>query len=162
MTHTHWLAAGAALAVFTASAWAQMPPPMRAPGAAAAPSQLPQRDFRGRDFGQREFQRSCASCHGPGGKGDGLLVEWLKRSPPDLTQLARRNQGVFPMQRLYDMIEGGTLPAHGSRDMPVWGTQYRVEDAEYHLDSPTPYDPEALVRTRILSLLEYLNRIQVR
>jgi len=134
--------------------------------AAIAQANLPgspaPRDFSSPDFGQREFQRSCASCHGTTARGDGPLVPYLRKSPPDLTRLARSNQGVFPFQRLYDVIEGGALPVHGSRDMPVWGTQYRVEDAEYHTDSNLPYDPEALVRSRILGLLEYLNRIQVR
>lgn len=157
-----WPATCAALALWTAQAWAQGALPPRSQATPAAGSSLPQRDFGHRDFGQREFQRSCASCHGATGRGDGVLVEFLRRSPPDLTRLARNNQGVFPMQRLYDMIEGGTVAAHGSRDMPVWGTQYRLEDAEYHMDAATPYDPEALVRTRILGLLEYLNRLQVR
>ena len=52
------------------------------------------------------------------------------------------------------------VPAHGSRDMPVWGRAYRTQDAEYC--HHTQYDAKALVRARILSLLEYINRIQVR
>jgi hypothetical protein len=52
------------------------------------------------------------------------------------------------------------VPSHGSRDMPIWGRAYRIIDAEYYIDAP--YDENALVRARILSLLEYLNRIQVR
>ncbi len=168
-----WAATAAALGLVAAQAWAQTsaPPPASrgmegtSPGRGSAPGAVTPggaRDFASRDFGRREFQRSCASCHGATGKGDGVLVEHLRRSPPDLTQLSRRNQGVFPFQRLYEVIEGGGLAAHGTRDMPVWGTQYRIEDAEYHGDAMTAYDPEALARSRILSLLEYLNRIQVR
>lgn len=156
MRKTTWLAA--CTAVWAAQAAAQTTPANQAPTAGASA----RRDFSSRDFGRREFQRSCASCHGSSAKGDGPLVPYLRRSPPDLTQLARSNQGVFPFQRLYDVIEGGKLPAHGSRDMPVWGTQYKMEDAEYHSDSTLPYDPEALARSRILGLLEYLNRIQAR
>jgi hypothetical protein len=44
--------------------------------------------------------------------------------------------------------------------MPVWGRDYRIKDAEYYADMP--YDAQAVVRTRILSLLEYINRLQVR
>ena len=112
------------------------------------------------DFGKREFESNCASCHGVSGKGNGPLVELLRRSPPDLTLLAQRNQGVFPINRLYEVVEGGKLPAHGARDMPVWGRAYRIEDAQYYMDAP--YDPEALVRSRLLALLEYINRLQVR
>ena len=78
------------------------------------------------DFGKREFDTNCASCHGHGGKGDGPLTELLTKRPPDLTQLARRNGGVFPLTRMYDVIDGADVPAHGGRDMPVWGRDYRV------------------------------------
>lgn len=112
------------------------------------------------DFGKREFEANCASCHGTTGKGNGVLVELLRKSPPDLTLLAKKNQGVFPMSRLYEVIDGENVPAHGSRDMPVWGRDYRVKDAEYY--GEVPYDAGAMVRARILALLEYLNRLQVR
>lgn len=112
------------------------------------------------DFGKREFETNCASCHGKDGKGKGPLVEMLRRSPPDLTQLAKNNQGVLPMNRLYEVIEGADVPAHGGRDMPVWGLDYRIKDAEYFME--TPYDASAMVRSRILALLEYINRLQAR
>lgn len=112
------------------------------------------------DFGKREFEANCASCHGVDGKGKGPIVELLRRSPPDLTQLAKNNQGVFPMNRLYEVIEGGNVAGHGGRDMPVWGRDYRIKDAERMMEAP--YDAEAMVRTRILALLEYINRLQVR
>lgn len=111
---------------------------------------------------RQELVRSqlCQSCHGMNGKGGGPFVELLRRAPPDLTLEAKKNQGVFPMDRLYAVIEGANVPSHGSRDMPIWGREFRIKDAEYYID--TPYDADALVRARILSLLEYLNRIQVR
>ena len=112
------------------------------------------------DFGKREFESNCASCHGTSGKGDGPLKEMLSKSPPDLTQLSKKNNGVFPMDRLYQVIEGGDVAAHGSRDMPVWGRDYRIQAGEYYMD--VPYDPEAYVRTRILALLEYISRLQAK
>lgn len=126
-------------------------------GAAAAQATAPPQTV---DFGKLEFEANCASCHGVSGKGNGPLRELLRRSPPDLTLLAKNNQGVLPMGRLYEVIEGGNVEAHGSRDMPIWGRAYRIRDAEYFMD--TPYDAEALVRSRILALLEYINRLQVR
>ena len=110
------------------------------------------------DLGRREFEANCAACHGTDGKGNGLLKPYLTRSPTDLTTAARRNQGVFPIARFYETIEGGAVPAHGLRDMPVWGRDYRVEAAEYY--GELPYNPEAYVRVRILSLIEYLSRLQ--
>lgn len=112
------------------------------------------------DFGKREFEANCASCHGTSGKGSGPIADLLRKSPPDLTQLAKKNNGVFPIERLYRVIDGAEVPSHGSRDMPVWGHDYKVRAAEYYMD--VPYDPEVYVRTRILSLLEYLNRLQVK
>jgi mono/diheme cytochrome c family protein len=110
------------------------------------------------DLGRREFESKCAACHGADGKGNGILKPYLNRSPTDLTTAARRNQGVFPIARFYETIEGGAVPAHGLRDMPVWGRDYRVEAGEYF--GEVPYSPEAYVRVRILSLIEYLSRLQ--
>jgi mono/diheme cytochrome c family protein len=111
------------------------------------------------DFGKREFDNNCAVCHGKDGKGGGVYVELLKRSPPDLTTMARRNGGVFPMARAYEVIEGAGV-GHGTRDMPIWGQDYSVKAAEYYMD--VPYNPEAFVRARILSLTEYINRLQAK
>ena len=123
--------------------------------ACAAPALAQQRT----DLGQREYESNCASCHGKDGRGNGPFVEFLRRSPPDLTTMARRNGGVFPLSRAYDAIEGASV-GHGTRDMPVWGRDYRIEAGEYYQD--VPYNAEAYVRGRILALAEYLNRLQAR
>lgn len=112
------------------------------------------------DAGKREFEANCASCHGVSGKGNGPVSDLLKKSPPDLTLLAKNNGGVLPVSRLYDVIEGAGVQAHGSRDMPVWGKEYRLQAGERY--GEVPYDPEAYVRGRILMLIDYLNRIQVK
>jgi mono/diheme cytochrome c family protein len=111
------------------------------------------------DLGKREYDSNCASCHGSDGKGAGPFVEFLKRSPPDLTTLARRNGGVFPVARAYQVIEGAG-PGHGTRDMPIWGRDYRVQAGEYYVD--VPYDPAVYARTRMLALVDYLARIQAK
>lgn len=145
-----------ALALLTAvgGAWAQS----GSSGQSGAVQRSQER--RGGDPGKREFESNCAACHGKGGQGDGSVVELLKRAPPDLTQLSRKNGGVFPIDRVYQTIEGGTVTAHGSREMPIWGRDYRIQGAEYYMD--VPYDPEAYVRTRLLWLVEYLSRLQAR
>ncbi|MDH4480387.1 MAG: c-type cytochrome [Rhodoferax sp.] len=114
------------------------------------------------DMGKREFEANCASCHGMDGRGNGPLGNLLRVGPPDLTQLAKKNQGILPMNRLYEVIEGGTVAAHGTRDMPIWGREYRIDDAEHLKEARGNYDANALVRARILLLLEYLNRLQGR
>jgi mono/diheme cytochrome c family protein len=112
------------------------------------------------DLGKQEYNASCAVCHGSTGKGNGPYTPLLKIAPPDMTQLAKQNGGVLPINRLYEMIEGIGVPSHGTRDMPIWGRAYRLQAGEYYVD--TPYDAEAFVRTRILSLVEYINRLQMK
>jgi mono/diheme cytochrome c family protein len=112
------------------------------------------------DFGKREFDAKCAACHGVTGRGDGPVAGYLTRKATDLTVLARANGGVLPMARLYEVVDGGSLPSHGTRDMPVWGRDYKIQAAEYY--GELPYDPDAYVRGRILSLLEYINRLQAK
>ncbi|MBK6863846.1 MAG: c-type cytochrome [Ideonella sp.] len=111
------------------------------------------------DLGKREYESKCAVCHGKDAKGGGPYSAELKRSPPDLTTLARRNAGAFPAPRLYDVIEGSGA-GHGTREMPVWGWDYTIHAAELYPDSP--YHQASYVRTRINALVEYLNRLQVK
>ena len=112
------------------------------------------------DMGKQEFETHCAVCHASSGKGDGPYVPMLRQPPSDLTTLAKRNGGILPVNRIYETIEGGDVPSHGSREMPIWGSAFRVQAGEYYFD--TPYNPETYVRSRILTLVEYINRLQVR
>lgn len=112
------------------------------------------------DLGQQEYQENCAVCHANDGKGKGPYVDFLRKAPPDLTQLTKSNGGVFPVNRVYETIEGANVPSHGSRDMPIWGLDYRNKAAEYYLD--LPYDTEPYVQARILMLIEYISRLQAR
>jgi mono/diheme cytochrome c family protein len=112
------------------------------------------------DVGQVNFRISCASCHGAEGKGNGPVSGQLKVPPPDLTVLAKKNNGVFPVSRVYEIIDGRQqVMAHGTRDMPIWGFQYSLEQrVQGH--PATAIDPDAIVRMRILSIIDYLSRIQ--
>ena len=113
------------------------------------------------DFGKREYDANCASCHGLKGKGDGPYKPFLTKSPTDLTTMSKRNAGVFPFNSVYAIIDGRQdVAAHGPRDMPVWGWDYSIKSAESYLD--VPYSPEAYVRTRVLALTEYISRLQAK
>lgn len=119
------------------------------------------------DVGAMEYKTSCATCHGPMGKGDGPYMTWLVKPASDLTTLAKANRGVFPVQRVYEIIDGRSMAAtgpHGSREMPVWGARYSAEASYYfsYAEVPGPYDAEAVARSRILALVEYINRLQVK
>jgi len=106
------------------------------------------------DAGKLEYMDNCASCHGVDGKGNGPLGNLLQRSPPDLTLLAKNNQGVLPMNRLFEVLDGANVPSHGTRDMPVWGREYRIEEAQRLREARRHYDEPAVVRARILTLLK--------
>ena len=72
------------------------------------------------------FREYCTACHGPEGKGNGPAAAALKAVPADLTKISARNGGKFPTVKVRRYIEGiDQIPAHGSRDMPVWGQLFR-------------------------------------
>jgi mono/diheme cytochrome c family protein len=113
------------------------------------------------DFGKREYDANCAGCHGAKGKGDGPYKPYLTKSPPDLTVLTKNNKGVFPYERVSAVIDGRqSVPGHGTQDMPIWGADYLAKSAGDYMD--VPYDPEIYVRTRILALIDYLERLQAK
>jgi len=110
-------------------------------------------------LGKLEFMNSCAACHGEDGKGNGPMAELLKTGPADLTQLQKRNGGVFPVAATYAMIDGSAaLAVHGSREMPAWGMRYRERVANE--PEMGPVGVEEYPTMRILALIEYLSQLQ--
>jgi mono/diheme cytochrome c family protein len=89
--------------------------------------------------GRALFTAYCASCHGPDARGAGAMTAQLKTAPPDLTRFARRNGGVFPAERVRQMVDGRGPAAHGSIEMPVWGDVFqrkaRGESASARIDA---------------------------
>ena len=111
--------------------------------------------------GVREFKENCAICHGVTGKGDGPLTEFLKAPLPNLRVLSKNNDGVFPFERVYQIIDGrDQLKAHGPKDMPVWGNKYNKEAAEYYHEYYGKYDSEAFIQGKILALVVYIHSLQ--
>ena len=116
------------------------------------------------DIGKSEFQSSCASCHGTDAKGKGPVSDQLKIPPPDLTMLAKNNNGVFPTNAVYETIDGlKTIPAHGTREMPIWGERFNpiinlphYVDPSYWKMAGPEQSPEVVVRKRILAVIDYL------
>ena len=77
------------------------------------------------DAGKAEYLKSCAPCHGTDGKGTGPLSSRLKTKPADLTNFAKKNNGVFPVSTVYDAIDGrNAVASHGIREMPIWGDRF--------------------------------------
>lgn len=119
----------------------------------------------GFDFGKAEYYSNCAVCHGLTGKGEGSFGEVLKGNMPDLTVLAKRSGGVLPVDRVMMTIDGRATPrAHGTSEMPIWGDDYTAKATHYLRNDPqySPTQVESFVRMRILAVVDYLNRLQVK
>jgi mono/diheme cytochrome c family protein len=103
------------------------------------------------------FKSSCAPCHGLKGSGDGPMAEALTSTIKPLSGLAARHGGVFPFGYVYRIIEGRQeVKAHGSRLMPVWGTNFGVD---YQADGSMK-GSEAATEQKIDALVEYLRMLQ--
>lgn len=100
------------------------------------------------------YEAYCASCHGTTGAGDGPTAPALRTPVPDLTSLARRAGGTFPAARVRSVLMHGEslrTPAHGSRDMPVWGPLFRALGSD-----------DTRARVRIDAIVSHVATIQDR
>ena len=101
--------------------------------------------------GQEMYNSYCAVCHGTDGKGAGPAASALKVPPTDLTALAAKSGGNYPALHVSSVLRGeAETPAHGSKDMPVWGPLFR------HLSQ----GHDAEVQQRIANLNQYIDSIQ--
>jgi mono/diheme cytochrome c family protein len=107
------------------------------------------------DYGGAElYQRFCASCHGSAAMGDGPVSRSLNVAVPDLTRIASR-YGEFPAGLIHDVIDGRGIDkrAHGTREMPVWGYEFWIEEG-------ADVDAQKASRDAINKLVEHLRSIQ--
>jgi mono/diheme cytochrome c family protein len=106
------------------------------------------------EVGRDAFATHCAACHGADARGAGPAAAALRTPPADLTRIAARRGGDFPADEIAAWIDGRLAPpAHGTREMPVWG--YRFAEG-----LPAGELTQELVRGRILTVVEYLRSIQ--
>jgi mono/diheme cytochrome c family protein len=95
----------------------------------------------------------CAVCHGTDGKGVGPAASALKAPPTDLTLLSKANGGKYPAMKVASTIRGdAALPAHGSKEMPVWGTLF------WSMSSGHPSE----VQQRVANLSRYIESLQAK
>lgn len=113
-------------------------------------------------IGKWEYDASCPNGHGRDGEGGGSFAQMLQVSIPDLTTFSKRNGGVFPIARVYNVVDGREeVKAHGTREMPIWGRRLtlRVEPDYADYDA---YAAERFARERILAVIDYLYRLQAK
>ena len=101
--------------------------------------------------GHEMYTNYCAVCHGTTGAGGGPAASALKTTPTDLTELSAKNGGKYPSMHVSSVLRGeAETPAHGSKDMPVWGPLFRNLSQGH----------DAEVQQRIANINTYLESIQ--
>jgi mono/diheme cytochrome c family protein len=104
--------------------------------------------------GQEMYMSYCAACHGKAGKGDGPAASALKEPPPDLSTLAENNGGKYPADHVAAVLRFGVeAPAHGSKDMPIWGDLFAALHGGH---------TSAQVSLRIANLNDYIKTLQTK
>jgi len=103
--------------------------------------------------GKEMYTTYCAVCHGTDGKGGGPAASALKVPPTNLTQLSKNSGGKYPALKVTSAIRGeGDVPAHGSKDMPVWGSLF------WNMS----HGHEGEVQQRVANLTQYIESLQAK
>ena len=80
----------------------------------------------------------------------------LKAKPSNLTVITQNTGADFPYLKIRKVIDGsmatGSLRAHGTKEMPVWGDVFRREGGSYSKWT----DAQA----RMMNIVDYLASIQ--
>jgi mono/diheme cytochrome c family protein len=117
--------------------------------AACAPEPVP-------SPGAQAYQDYCAICHGDRAQGDGPVAARLAVAPPDLTGIAARNGGVFPLRAVADTVYGFS-GKHEADLMPEFSPL---------LDGPDVAVPKAdgsgdeVMPVRLAEVVTYLESLQ--
>jgi len=87
-------------------------------------------------LGETEYLNNCAACHGKDAKGNGPVAAVLTTKPFDLTMISKRFDGKYHRDFVYKVINGHEIISY-------------------------EHDNQAMVFGRIMSLVAYLESIQV-
>ncbi|MEH6521922.1 c-type cytochrome [Sulfitobacter sp.] len=106
--------------------------------------------------GEILFKENCVSCHGFTGQGDGPLSADLGTAPADLTQIASRRDGVWPMLEVMSILDGYLKATNPREDMPI------VEDLLDNdmVEFDTGNGLTALVPIKLIEVVNYLESLQ--
>jgi mono/diheme cytochrome c family protein len=101
--------------------------------------------------GQERYSTFCAGCHGPDGRGKGHSSRYCTVPPADLTQLAQKNNGIYPAEWVLQVLRHGTgQPPKGRGYMPIW------EPLLKSMKNPANASTEVQIR----NLTEYVKTLQ--
>ncbi len=99
------------------------------------------------------FAENCAVCHGADAMGGEAGA--LSRTPPDLTRIAARRGGEFPVAEVLSEIDGYAKGTHPERIMPEFGASLTGDTVPVDVDGTLTPTPRPLA-----ALLVYLQSVQ--
>lgn len=102
------------------------------------------------------YTENCASCHGVTGRGDGPSAGGSNTPPADLTQIAARRDGVWPMLEVMSIIDGYSQRTLPREDMPI------VEDflQGHMIDFDTGNGVATPTPANLIEIVDYLETLQ--
>jgi mono/diheme cytochrome c family protein len=105
--------------------------------------------------GKTLYRQNCVACHGPTGAGDGPLASDLPVAPANLRQISAQNQGVYPAERVMEIIHG-----YRGKDtqalMPEFGPVLQSEQVLW----VDPDGNEIPTPSALVTLSQYLETLQ--
>lgn len=117
-------------------------------GACVMPASMPEPNE-----GAAIFAENCTSCHGADARGG--TPGALARTPPDLTAIAARRDGVFPVAEILSVVDGYAKSTHPDRIMPEFGASLGGDTVPVDVDGVLTPTPRALAALQV-----YLQSIQ--
>lgn len=106
--------------------------------------------------GRTIYIEKCAVCHGRDGRGDGPAAAGLLTKPADLTRIAARRDGVWPMLEVMSIIDGYSKRYLPGEDMPIYD--------DFVEGTLVPFDTGNGVTSRtpakLLAITRYLETLQ--
>ena len=72
------------------------------------------------DVGRLLFKKNCIACHGRTGRGDGPASKGLATQPADLTKIAERRDGVWPILEIISILDGYFENTNQREGMPIF------------------------------------------
>jgi len=106
--------------------------------------------------GQSLFMENCASCHGVTGRGDGPAATGLGTPPADLTQIAARRDGIWPMLEVMSIIDGYSRSTLPREDMPIFDNFLEGDMIEVD----TGNGLKSTMPTNLIAMVNYLETLQ--
>ena len=106
--------------------------------------------------GQFLYMENCASCHGATGRGDGPAASGLGTPPADLTRIAARRDGIWPMLEVMSIIDGYSRRTLQRDEMPIFDDFLKGD----MIDVDTGNGLKAPMQANLIEMVNYLETLQ--